>query len=278
MDGASDFSDDLDTASDCSDYDAGGAIVTSVLLVYNSFGLLGDLEELPDELVDELTSGESPSAENSVPTTLPGLQSPPDFDKTHKLDWVWDFISSQWLDYVEFPTILNHMVDPRSGLIYTSLFNLADYEDYEKWEGYASWVDRYYSFIRFLGQESDDSYSEPTSPPPARRLSTKPVCTYRNATELVEIQEFDLPACYQPVPDGGPIVPTVTPDRDCSPDEEITLHPGGISHHERRRLRRQARLERWEKRNASCPFFPAGGFYTSQSDASSYVVRCLLVV
>ena len=77
-------------ASDCSDYDAAGATVTAVLPVYNSFDLLGDLDELPDELVDELTSGESPSAENSVPATLPGLQSPPelDFDKTQKLDWV----------------------------------------------------------------------------------------------------------------------------------------------------------------------------------------------
>ena len=267
VDGASDFSDDLDIASDCSDYDAAGAIVTAVLPVYNSFDLLGDLDELPDELVDELTSGESPSAENSVPATLPGLQSPPelDFDKTQKLDWVWDFISGQWVDPVKFPSILTHKVDPRSGLIYTSLFNLADYEDYENLAGYASWVDQYYSFFRNLGQESDDSDSEPTSPPPARRLSTKPVCTYRNATGPVEIQEFDLPACYQPVPDGGPIVPT----GDCSPDEEITLHPEGISHHERRRLRRQARLERWVRRDASRPFFPAGGFYTSQSDASS---------
>ena len=120
-------------------------------------------------------------------------------------------------------------------------YNLADYEDYENWEGYASWVDQYYSFFRNLGHESDDLDSEPTSPPPARRLSTKPVCTYMNATGPVETKEFDLPACYQPVPDGGMIVPT----GDCSPDEEITLHPEGISHHERRRLRRQARLERW---------------------------------
>ena len=166
---------------------------------------------------------------------------------------------------MKFPSILNHRVDPRSGLIYTSLFNMADYEDYENLEGYASWVDQYYSFFRNLGQESDDSDSEPTSPPPARRLSTKPVCTYKNATGPVEIQEFDLPTCYQQVPDGGPIVPT----GDCSPDEEITLHHEGISHHERRRLRRQARLERRERRDASCPFFLAGGFYTSQSDASS---------
>ena len=127
VDGASDFWDDLDTASDCSDYDAAGATVTAVLPVYNSFDLLGDLDELPDELVDELTSGESPSAENSVPATLPGLQSPPelDFDKTQKLDWVWDFISGQWVDPVKFPSILTHRMDPRSGLIYTSLLNLA---------------------------------------------------------------------------------------------------------------------------------------------------------
>ena len=67
------------------------------------------MDELPDELVDEPTSRESPSTENSVPTTLPELQSPPelDFDKTQKVDWVWDFISGQWVDPVKFPEYLS---------------------------------------------------------------------------------------------------------------------------------------------------------------------------
>ena len=46
VDGASDFSDDLDTTSDCSD-DSAGAILISVFPVYNSFDLLGYLDELP---------------------------------------------------------------------------------------------------------------------------------------------------------------------------------------------------------------------------------------
>ena len=46
-----------------------------------------------------------------VPETLPELQSPPelDFDKTQKLDWVWDFISRQWVDPGRFPAILERI-------------------------------------------------------------------------------------------------------------------------------------------------------------------------
>ena len=53
-----------------------------------------------------------------------------DFDKTQKLDWVWDFISRQWVDPGRFPAILVRRTTP-SGFVYTSLFDLADYGDYE---------------------------------------------------------------------------------------------------------------------------------------------------
>ena len=72
------------------------------------------------------------AAQVPVPETLPELQSPPelDLDKTQKLDWVWDFISREWVDPGRFPAILERRTTP-SGFVYSSLFDLADYGDYE---------------------------------------------------------------------------------------------------------------------------------------------------
>ena len=75
---------------------------------------------------------------NNGAETLPELHSPPelDFDKTQKLDWVWDFISREFVDPGRFPAILERRTDPRSGFVYNSLFDLADYYDYETWDYY----------------------------------------------------------------------------------------------------------------------------------------------
>ena len=86
-----------------------------MLSLHNPFHVLADLDFLPEEVVDErmygaeAASGEvrgkrkvhaGAATQVPVPETLPELQSPPelDFDKTQKLDWVWDFISREWVD------------------------------------------------------------------------------------------------------------------------------------------------------------------------------------
>ena len=97
-----------------------------MLSLHNPFDVLGDTESFPEEIVDELMYGEvqaeaasgeiraaaqcseCATAQDPVPESLPELHSPPelDFDKTQKLDWVWDFISREWVDPGRFPAIL----------------------------------------------------------------------------------------------------------------------------------------------------------------------------
>ena len=132
-------------ASDCSDAFTHTSV--PMLSLHNPFDVLADLDFLPEEVVDELMYGaEAASGEVRgkrkvhagaatqvpVPETLPELQSPPelDFDKTQKLDWVWDFISREWVDPGRFPAILERRTTP-SGFVYSPLFDLADYGDYE---------------------------------------------------------------------------------------------------------------------------------------------------
>ena len=125
-----------DHASDRSDVSSHTSSVP-MLSLHNPFDVLGDMDCLPEEIVDELMYGaeaasgevrgerEAPAGAPTqvpVPETLPELQSPPelDFDKTQKLDWVWDFISRQWVDPGRFPAILERRTTP-SGFVYSSL-------------------------------------------------------------------------------------------------------------------------------------------------------------
>ena len=137
---------DSDNVRDCSDVSSHTSSAP-MLSLHNPFDILGDMDFLPEEIVDELMYGaeaasgeiraaalcsDGAAAQVPVPETLPELQSPPelDFDKTQKLDWVWDFISREWVDPGGFPSILERRTT-RSGFVYTSLFDLADYGDYE---------------------------------------------------------------------------------------------------------------------------------------------------
>ena len=125
-----------DHASDRSDVSSHTSSVP-MLSLHNPFHVLGDMDFLPEEIVDELmygaeaasgeVRGEREPTQVPVPETLPELQSPPelDFDKTQKLDWVWDFISREWVGPGRFPAILERRTTP-SGFVYSSLFDLVD--------------------------------------------------------------------------------------------------------------------------------------------------------
>ena len=148
-----------------------------MLSLHNPFDVLGDLDFLPEEIVDELMYGDVQAEAASVevrgkrkvhagaatqvpvPESLHELHSPPelDFDKTQKLDWVWDFISREWVDPGRFPAILERITDPRSGFVYNSLFDLVDYGDYETLD-YETMASEYNSFMgQFVKQDEPDS-------------------------------------------------------------------------------------------------------------------------
>ena len=108
----------LDAHCDCWDHASDRSDVFShtssvpMLSLHNPFDVLGDMDFLPGEIVDELMYGaeaasgeirataqcsDGAAAQVPVPETLHELHSPPelDFDKTKQLDWVWDFISRE---------------------------------------------------------------------------------------------------------------------------------------------------------------------------------------
>ena len=246
-----------------------------MLSLYNPFDVLGDLDFLPEEIVDELmyrdvqaeaASGEvrgkrkvhaSAATQDPVPESLPELHSPPelDFDKTQKLDWVWDFISREWVDPGRFPAILERMTDLRFGFVYNSLFDLADYGDYETWD-YETMASEYNSFMgQFVKKDKPDSGNAGPSRVP----------TYIERIGKVTVEEFELPSCYGT--GSGFVARNVSDDEssDSSDDDEITH---GLPHHEKRLLRYEARLNRWNKRNPGhCGSIPS----CELSDESSSV-------
>ena len=161
-----------DHASECSDVSSHTSSVP-MLSLHNPFDVLGDIDFLPEEIVDELMYGaeaasgeiraaalssDGAAAQVPVPETLPELQSPPelDFDKTQKLDWVWDFISREWVDPGRFPAILERRTTP-SGFVYNSLFGLVDYGDYETLDN-ETMESEYNSFLgKFVKKDEPDS-------------------------------------------------------------------------------------------------------------------------
>ena len=244
-----------DNASDRSDVSSHTSSVP-MLSLHNPFDVLGDMDFLPEEIVDELmygdvqaeaSSGEvrgkrkvhvGAATQDPVPESLPELHSPPelDFDKTRKLDWVWDFISREWVDPGRFPAILERRTDPRSGFVYTSLFDLADYEDYETWD---LGLSQYNSFMgQFVKKDEPNSGNAGPSRVP----------TYSERIGKVTVEEFELPSCYGT--GSGFVARNVSDDEtsDSSDDDEIAH---GLSHHEKRLLKYEARLKRWNKRNPS---------------------------
>ena len=261
-----------DNASDCSD-SSDHTSSSPMLSLHNPFDVLGDMDFLPEEIVDELMYGvEAASGEIRgereahagaatqvlVPGTLPELQSPPelDFDKTQKLDWVWDFISRQWVDPGRFPAILERRTTP-SGFVYSSLFDLADYGDYETLD-HVTMESEYNSFVgKFVKTDEPDS----------GKAGPSRIPTYSERIGKVTVEEFELPCGYGT--GSGFAARNFSDDEssDSSDDDEIAH---GISHHEKRLLRHEARLARWNKRNPD-----QGGSFPSRelhlSDESSSV-------
>ena len=244
-----------DNASDCSDF-SNHTSSSPMLSLHNPFDVLGDMDFLPEEIVDELMHGAA--TQGPVPETLPELQSPPelDFDKTQKLDWVWDFISRQRVDPGRFPAILERRTTP-SGFIYSSLFDLADYGDYETLD-YETMESEFNSFVgKFVKKDEPDS----------GKAGPSRIPTYSERIGKVTVEEFELPSCYGTV--SGFATRNFSDDEssDSSDDDEIAH---GISHHEKRLLRYEARLTRWNKRNPD-----HGGSFPSRklhlSDESSSV-------
>ena len=240
-----------DNASDRSDVSTHTSSVP-MLSLHNPFDVLGDMDFLPEEIVDELMYGaeaasgevrgerEAPAGAPTqvpVPETLPELQSPSelDFDKTQKLDWVWDFISREWVDPGRFPAILERRTTP-SGFVYSSLFDLADYGDYETLD-HETMESEYNSFVgKFVKKDEPDS----------GKAGPSRIPTYSERIGKVTVEEFELPSCYGT---GSRFAARNFSDdesSDSSDDDEIAH---GISHHEKRLLRYEARLNRWNKRN-----------------------------
>ena len=262
-----------DNASDLSDFSSHTSSAP-MLSLHNPFDVLGDLDFLREEIVDELMYGDvqaeaasgevrgkrkvpaSAATQDPVPESLPELHSPPelDFDKTQKLDWVWDFISREWVDPGRFPAILERRTYPRSGFVYTSLFDLADYEDYETWD---LGLSQYNSFMgQFVKKDKPDSGSAGPSRVP----------TYSERIGKVTVEEFELPSCYGT--GSGFVARNVSDDEssDSSDDDEIAH---GFSHPEKRLLKYEARLKRWNKRNPSHHgSIPSREFYFSDESSS----------
>ena len=241
-----------DDASECSDVSSHTSSAP-MLSLHNPFDVLGDMDFLPEEIVDELMHGAATQV--PVPETLLELQSPPelDFDKTQKLDWVWDFISREWVDPGRFPAILERRSTP-SGFVYSSLFDLADYGDYETWD-HETMESEYNSFVgKFVKKDEPDS----------GKAGPSRVPTYTERIGKVTVEEFELPSCYGT--GYGFAAVSDNESSDSSDDDEIAH---GISHHERRRLTYEARLKRWNKRNPGHDgSIPSREFYFSDDSSS----------
>ena len=164
-------------------------------------------------------------AATARPETLPELQSPPelDFDKTQKLDWVWDFISREWVDPGRFPAILERRTTP-SGIVYSSLFDLADYGDYETLD-HETMESKYNSFVgKFVKKDEQDS----------GKAGPSRIPTYSERIGKVTVEEFELPSCYGTGSGFSAWNFSDDESSDSSDDDEIAH---GISHHEKRLLR-----------------------------------------
>ena len=233
-----------DHASDRSDVSSHTSSVP-MLSLHNPFDVLGDMDFLPEEIVDELMYGaeaasgevrgerEAPAGAPTqvpVPETLPELQSPPelDFDKTQKLDWVWDFISRQWVDPGRFPAILERMTTP-SGFVYSSLFDLADYGDYETLDHETMESEYNYFVGKFVKKDELDS----------GKAGPSRIPTYSERIGKVTVEEFELPSCHGTGSGFAPRNFSDDESSDSSDDDEIAH---GISHHEKRLLRYELAL------------------------------------
>ena len=99
----------------------------------------------------------------------------------------------------------------------------------------------------------------------ARNAGPSRVPMYSERIGKVNVGEFELPSCYGT--GSGFVARNVSDDEssDSSDDDEITH---GLSHHEKRLLRYEARPNRWNKRNPGpCVSIPS----CELSDESSSV-------
>ena len=168
------------------------------------------------------------------------------------------------MDPGRFPAILERRTDPRSGFVYTSLFDMADYGDYETWDYETNMASEYNSFMgQFVKKDEPDSGNAGPSRVP----------TYNERIGKVTVEEFELPSCYGTLGllrglGFGFAAWNASDDEssDSSDDDEITH---GLSHHEKRLQRYAARLNRWNKRNPGhCGSIPSSEFYSSDVSSS----------
>ena len=124
-----------------------------------------------------------------------------------------------------------------SGFVYSSLFDLADYGDYETLDHETMESEYYNSFVgKFVKNDEPDS----------GKAGPSRIPTYSERIGKVTVEEFELPSCYGT--GSGFAARNFSDDEssDSSDDDEIAH---GIAHHEKRLLRYEARLNRWNKRN-----------------------------
>ena len=186
--------------------------------------LMYGAEAASGEIRAAALSSDGAAAQVPVPETLPELQSPPelDFDKTQKLDWVWDFISREWVDPGRFPAILERRTTP-SGFVHSSLFDLANYGDYEALD-HETMESEYNSFVGKFLKRDGPAFPDSGKAGPSR------VPTYSERIGKVTVEEFELPSCYGT--GSGFAARNVSDDEssDSSDDDEIAH---GLSHHEK---------------------------------------------
>ena len=252
-------SDCWDTAaSDLSDF-SDDSSVTCVLPTSNPFDILGDLDNFPEELEAELISVEAsaavspPRATGRSETPVPPIFHPkPDLDlKSQKLDWRWDFISGEWVDPVKFPEILRIRTDPVSGMTYTSLFDMRDYETYPNLDV------EYRAFWKtFMGNSNGASSSWSSGSGPWSPAA-------RNEPESVEVQDYSIPECY-----ATPPRPTGRLETSAGSDDVLILRPG-LPYYEKARLRRLAREQRRSRSRQSCRSLASHKEYFRDSDSDS---------
>ena len=156
--------------------------------------------------------GTSAPADDSVPGYF---QSPPDLPTNSlKHPLVWDFLLGQWTDPEAYPSIKTRRSDPFSGMMYTSVIAIEDCDLSDS--GPPDLATPYRNF--WVSLRSNFHVDTPPAP------GVRPVHSPEPAR--VTVEDFELPTHSFGTPSPVPPAPA----------------PVGLSHHEKRRIRKEARI------------------------------------
>ena len=158
------------------------------------------------------SSGTSAPAADSVPGYF---QSPPDLPTNSlKHHLVWDFLLGQWTDPEAYPSSKTRRSDPYSGMMYNSVIAIEDCDLSDS--GPPDLATPYRNF--WVSLRSNFHVDTPPAP------GVRPVHSPEPAR--VTVEDFELPTHSFGTP--SPVTPAPA--------------PVGLSHHEKRRIRKEARI------------------------------------